>query len=176
LKPNQIKLKMKPFILLTSALFLFALTSKAQNKVDNTVNSANASVNSANNSVNNAGATATNAVGTANNAKNQVKGVADQVGGLFGVKKKTVSSVLIKLPGANRAKMKEMTIAIKACDGVDPKDVDYDDSAQTITIGTYKGKLNDLLDNIEKKAPQVTDNNATTSKADNSITINLPPQ
>jgi hypothetical protein len=172
---------MKSLILLSSALFLFALTSNAQtvpstNKVDASVNKANNAVASANSSVNNAGATATNAVGTAQNAKAQVKGTADQVGNLLGIKKKTVSSVLIKLPGANRAKMKELTIAIKACDGVDPKDVDYDDAAQTISIGTYKGKLNDLLDNIEKKVPAVTDNNATTSKADNSITITLPPQ
>ncbi|MBS1529775.1 MAG: hypothetical protein JSU01_05680 [Bacteroidetes bacterium] len=162
---------MKRIILLTSALFVFALTTQAQNKVDNAVNRANNAVNSANNSVNNAGATAQNAVGTAQNTATQVKGVADQVGSLFGAKKKPVSSVLIKVPGANRAKIKDLAAVLKTINGVDGKDVDYDDAAQTITIGTYKGKLNDLLDEIEKKAPTVTDNNASTSKADNSITI-----
>lgn len=170
---------MKRLFFLTSALFIFALASKAQtttpapNKVDATVNKANNAVASANNSVNNAGATANNAVGTAQNAKTQVQGVTDQVGGLLGIKKKAVSAVVIKLPGANRAKIKDLTAIIKTCDGVSGKDVDYDDSAQTITIGVFKGKLNDLLDEIEKKAPQVTDNNAVTSKADNSITITL---
>jgi hypothetical protein len=166
---------MKRLVLLTSALFLFALASKAQtpNKVDATVNKANTSVASANNSVNNAGATANNAVGTAQNAKAQVQGVSDQVGGLLGIKKKQVSSVLIKVPGANRAKIKDLVAVIKTVDGVDAKEVDFDDAAQTITIGTYKGKLNDLLDNLEKKTPTVTDNNAVTSKADNSITITL---
>jgi hypothetical protein len=164
---------MKRFFLLASALFLFTLASEAQNKVDATVNKANAAVASANNSVNNAGATANNAVGTAQNAKTQVQGVSDQVGGLLGIKKKTVSSVLIKIPGANRAKIKELVALVKTCDGVDAKDVDFDDAAQTITIGTYKGKLNDLLDNLEKKTPTITDNNAITSKADNSITITL---
>jgi len=170
--------KMKSLIILSSALFLFVLTANAQtipstNKVDASVNKANAAVNSANASVNNAGATAQNAVGTAQNAKTQVKGTADQVGNLLGIKKKTVSSVLIKVPGANRAKIKDLVAVVKTCDGVDAKDVDFDDAAQTITIGTYKGKLNDLLDNLEKKTPTVTDNNASTSKAENSITINL---
>jgi len=165
---------MKRLILLTSALFFFALAANAQNKVDKNVNKANDAVNSANNSVNNAGATAQNAVGTAQNTASQVKGLADQVGGLFGAKKKAVSAVTIKLPGANRAKIKDLASIIKTCGGVDAKDVDYDDAAQTITVGTFKGKLNDLLDEIEKKAPQVTDSNAATSKADNSITITLP--
>ena len=172
---------MKSLIVLTSALFLFALTSNAQttpaipatNKVDASVNKANTAVASANSSVNNAGATATNAVGTAQNAKTQVQGTANQVGSLLGIKKKTVSSVLIKVPGANRAKIKDLVAIVKTCGGVDPKDVDFDDSAQTITVGTFKGKLNDLLDDLEKKTPTVTDNNATTSKAENSITINL---
>lgn len=164
---------MKRFFLLTSALVLFALASKAQNKIDATVNKANNAVASANNSVNNAGATAQNAVGTAQNAKAQVQGVSDQVGGLLGIKKKPVSSVLIKVPGANRAKIKDLVAIVKTIEGVDAKDVDFDDAAQTITIGTYKGKLNDLLDNLEKKTPTVTDNNASTSKADNSITITL---
>ncbi|HEX3386809.1 MAG TPA: hypothetical protein VHS53_16525 [Mucilaginibacter sp.] len=162
---------MKRLILLTSALAIFALTTKAQNKTDKAVNRANNAVNSANNSANNASATAQNAVGTAQNTATQVRGLTDQVGGLFGAKKKAVASVLIKVPGANRAKIKNLAAVIQTIGGVDGKDVDYDDAAQTITIGTYKGKLNDLLDEIEKKAPTVTDNNATTSKADNSITI-----
>jgi len=164
---------MKRFTLITTALFLFALVAKAQNKVDATVNKANNAVNSANNSVNNAGATAQNAVGTAQNAATQVKGLTEQVGSLFGAKKKSVSSVLIKVPGANRAKIKDLVAIVKTCSGVDAKDVDFDDGAQTITIGTFKGKLNDLLDDLEKKTPTVTDNNASTSKAENSITINL---
>lgn len=169
---------MKRLILLTSALSFFSIAVMAQvpstNKVDATVNKANNAVNSANNSVNNAGSTAQNAVGTAQNAKAQVQGVSDQVGGLLGIKKKPVSAVLIKLPGANRAKIKDLVTVIKGINGVDPKEVDYDDAAQTITIGVFKGKLNDLLDDLEKKAPQVTDANAVTSKADNSITITLP--
>lgn len=164
---------MKRLILLTSALSLFAIASMAQNKVDNSVNKANNSVNSANNSVNNAGATAQNAVGSAQNAATQAKSLADQVGGLFGAKKKAVSAVTIKLPGANRAKIKDLVAVLKTCGGVDGKDIDYDAAAQTITVGTFKGKLNDLLDDIEKKAPQVTDNNAVASNADNSITITL---
>jgi hypothetical protein len=171
---------MKSLILLSSALFLFALTSNAQtvptaptNKIDASVNKANNAVASANSSVNNAGATATNAVGTAQNAKAQVQGTANQVGNLLGIKKKPVSSVLIKVPGANRAKIKDLVAVVKTCNGVDPKDVDFDDAAQTITVGTFKGKLNDLLDDLEKKTPTVTDNNATTSKAENSITITL---
>jgi hypothetical protein len=99
--------------------------------------------------------------------------VSAQVGGLLGIKKKVATAVLIKVPGANRAKLKDLVAAVKTCSGVDAKEVDFDDSAQTITIGVYKGKLNDLLDDLEKKTPTVTDNNATTSKADNSITINL---
>jgi len=170
---TKITQKMKRLVLLTSALFLFAIASKAQNKVDAAVNKANNAVASANNSVNNAGATAQNALGTAQNAKAQVQGTADQVSNLLGIKKKPVSSVLIKVPGANRAKIKDLVAIVKTCDGVDAKDVDFDDAAQTISIGTYKGKLNDLLDNLEKKTPTITDNNATTSKAENSITINL---
>jgi phage-related protein len=162
---------MKCLIALTGAMFLLTLASQAQNKVDKAINNANNSVNSVNNSVNNASSTATNAVSTVNNTATQTKALADQVGGLFGGKKKPVSSVTVKVPGANRAKLKELCAILKTCSGVDAKDVDFDDSQQIVTIGTYKGKLNDLLDELEKKSPQITDNNATTSKADNSITI-----
>ncbi|MFI5159684.1 MAG: hypothetical protein ACHQHN_00335 [Sphingobacteriales bacterium] len=169
---------MKSLIILSVALFIIVVTANAQttastNKVDASVGKANAAVASANNSVNAAGATAQNAVGTAQNAKAQAKGTADQVSNLLGIKKKTVSSVLIKVPGANRAKIKDLVAIVKTCNGVDAKDVDFDDAAQTITVGTFKGKLNDLLDDLEKKTPTVTDNNVTTSKAENSITINL---
>jgi phage-related protein len=164
---------MKRLILLTSALAIFALTTKAQNKVDNSVNKANNAVNSANNSVNNASSTAQNAVGTAQNTTTQVKGLTDQVGGLFGAKKKTVGSVTIKVPGANRAKLKELTAIVKTCQGVDARDVDFDEDQQNIIVGTYKGKVNDLLEELEKKSPQVTDNNSKASRSDNSITITL---
>lgn len=81
--------------------------------------------------------------------------------------------MIIKVPGTTRAKIKQLVDIVKSCPGVSASNVDYvcDDTDQSITIENYKGKLNDFLDDIEKKSALVTDNNAKTSKADNSITI-----
>lgn len=165
---------MKRLLLLASTIFLFAAVASAQtNKADRAINKANNSVNSATNSVNNASATGTNAVGAAANAATQTKALADQVSNLFGGKKKSESAIVIKVPGADRGKLKQLCAALKECPGVDARGLDYDDGQQTITLDRYKGKLNDLLDDLEKKTPMVTDNNVHTSKSDNTITINL---
>lgn len=165
---------MKRLLFLTSTIFLFAAAANAQaNKADRAINKANNSVNSATNSVNNASATGANAVSAASNSASQVKNLADQVSNLFGAKKKPENAIVIKVPGANRATLKELCAALRECPGVDAKGLDYDDGQQTITLDRYKGKLNDLLDDLEKKAPMVTDNNAHASKPDNTITINL---
>jgi len=167
---------MKSLIILSSALFLFALTANAQttastNKVDASVNKANAAVNSANASVNNASATATNAVGTVNNAATQVKGLGTQVTSLFGGGKK-LNTTVIKVPGATLGKLKKILAGVKDCPGVDAGSVTYvcDDNDQSITV-SHKGKTNDLLDALEKKTDLVTDDNVRVS--DGIITVKL---
>jgi len=166
---------MKSLITLTCAMCLFAMVSQAQttNKADLAINKVNNSLNSTNNSVNNGSVTASTAVGTAKNAVTQTKGLAGQFGDLLGVKKSPVGTVVIKVPGATRAKIKKLVEVVKGCSGVNSGNVDYvcDDANQSITIENYKGKLNDFLDDIEKKSTLVTDDNSKVSKADNSITI-----
>jgi hypothetical protein len=93
-----------------------------------------------------------------------------KLGSLF---KKPRISVVIKVPGANRAKLKELCELIKTCPNVDKKNVDFDDAQQNITVNSYKGKLDNLLSDIQKKNPLVTSTNSSSLPADNSITINL---
>jgi hypothetical protein len=165
---------MKPLILLIAALFLFALTSNAQqtNKVDASVNKANAAVNSANNSVNNASASASNAVTTVANTGAQAKALGTQVSGLFGGGKK-LNTTVIKVPGATLGKLKKILAGVKDCPGVDAGSVTFvcDDNDQSITVN-HKGKTNELLDALEKKTDLVTDDNVKVS--DGLITVKLP--
>jgi len=163
---------MKPLIILSCALFLFALTASAQtNKADMAVNRANNAVNSANASVNNASATATNAVGSVTNTANQVKDVANQVGSLFG-KKHPANVTIIKVPGATLGKLKTIYAGLKDCGSVDASSLKLvcTDDDQSITVN-HKGSTSDLLEQLEKKTQLVNDDNVRLSEGN--ITVKL---
>jgi hypothetical protein len=177
--------------------------NNAINGANNAVNGANNAVNVANNKMNSAASSVNGTYNSVNNTKNKITGFLNKgndtttnaqaalpppppgppgkptdtlmqnlkkIGNLF---KKPRINVVVKVPGANRAKLKELTELLKTCPNVDKKNVDFDDAQQSITVNSYKGKLPDLLSDIQKRNAQVTNSNSTASAADNSITINL---
>ena len=151
---------MKSLSFLTFALILFALSAKAQNKVDNAVNNANNSVNSANASVNNASATGANAVNTAANTAAQAKGLANQVSTLFGKKKNPADEVanttIINVKGATFGKLKKLNDDILASDGVTDSKMKFNSAESTITV-SHTGSTSKLLKAIQKKSAVLTD-------------------
>lgn len=186
----------------TTSVSISNKATNALNGTNNAVNNANNAINNANNKYNNAASNLNNSYNKASNTVNKilnygktdssktapVTGVippsntppgkpsdtlVQNLKKLTSLFKKPKIDVLIKLPGANRARLKEFCELLKTCKNVDAKSVDFDDAQQTITVPGYKGKLNDLLSEMQKKNPVVTGSNTNASAADNSITINL---
>lgn len=149
---------MKSLILLTSVLFLFVLTSKAQNAVDNTVNKANNSISSVGTSATNAGNTATNAANTAS----QLKDVGSKLGIHLGKKHMAsddvVSTTEITVEGANYATLKKLDAAVKDCPGVQDCAMKFNSAGSTITV-THTGTTDALLAALQKKSPDMVKDN-----------------
>ncbi|HTE02298.1 MAG TPA: hypothetical protein VK668_23575 [Mucilaginibacter sp.] len=151
---------MKSLTLLFCALFMFALTSNAQTKVDNALNKANTSLASTNNSVNNAGTTATNAANTATTTVGTAKSVANTFGSLFGKKPAdgTVNTTQISVKGIKFAALKKLNESIMDCSGVQDSKMKFGADGSTITV-SHVGSTAKLLKSIQKKSDMITDDN-----------------
>ncbi|MFI5159683.1 MAG: hypothetical protein ACHQHN_00330 [Sphingobacteriales bacterium] len=152
---------MKKLILLTCVMSLLFVTAKSQSLL-------NSKINKAKDAVTNGG---TSVKGTLNSA-DSLKKQGQQIGGMLGIKGKV--ALTIKVPGASRAKIKELWAAVKSCPGVGEKNAEYnwDENDQSITV-KYKDPISKLLDAIEKATPTVTDANATVSSDGTTITVKL---
>ena len=152
---------MKSLILLTSVLFLFVLTSKAQNVVDNTVNKANNSISSVGTSASNVSNTATNAANTVGTTAGQLKDVGNKLGIHLGKKHMAsddvVSTTEITVEGATYASLKKLDAVVKDCPGVQDCAMKFNSSGSTITV-THTGTTDALLAALQKKSPDIKDN------------------
>jgi hypothetical protein len=152
---------MKKLVVLTCVMSLLFVAAKAQSLLDSKIKKAQ-------NAVTNGGASAKNTLNSADSLKKQ----GDQIGGMLGVKKRV--ALTIKVPGASRAKIKELWTAVKSCPGVGEKNAEYnwDETDQSITV-KYKDPSSKLLEALEKATPLVTDANATLSSDGTTITVKL---
>jgi hypothetical protein len=137
---------MKRVIILSLVLCLFAITSNAQNKVDNALGKANSSVNGANANVDSASKNVSSTIGA-----------GKKLVGMFAKKPEggPTNTTVITVKNAKFGIVNKLTESIQGCTDVQDAKMKYSADGSTITV-THTGTTAKLLKSIEKKTPVIT--------------------
>ena len=153
---------MKPVILLSLVLCVFAISSNAQNRVDNALGKANSSLGGANANVDSASKNVSSTIGA-----------GKKLMGMFAKKPEggPTNTTVITVKNAKFGIVKKLTESVQSCTDVQDAKMKYSADGSTITV-THTGTTAKLLKSIKKKTPVVTAD-VVDSSDDGAIAITL---